>query len=93
MCPRCQSFDCSWERASGRGTVFSFVIAHPPVLPAFQAKLPMPIVLIELEEGAHLRMVGTIAGGADALRIGARAEVGFEAAASDVTLPVWSIVA
>ena len=91
MCPECQSFECTWERMSGRGTVYSFVIAHPPLLPAFQPRAPMPIVLVELEEDPRLRIVGNIAGSAEGLRIGARVAVAFEDVASDVTLPAWTL--
>ena len=38
--------------ASGRGTVYSFVVNHHPQVPAFD--YPLPIALIELEEGTRL---------------------------------------
>jgi uncharacterized OB-fold protein len=90
MCPGCQSFEATWVRVSGRGTIYSFVVAHPPVLPAFQPKVPMPILLVELEEDAGLRIVGNFVG-EGAPRIGARVEVDFEDVASDVTLPIWRL--
>ena len=39
-CPDCGSFAVEWERLSGRGEVYSWVVAHPPVLPAFQERVP-----------------------------------------------------
>ncbi len=39
---------------SGRGTVWSFTICHPPVLPAFAERVPYNVVVIGLEEGPFL---------------------------------------
>ena len=49
MCPRCQSFESRWEPASGRGRVWSWVVAHPPVLPSFADRVPFNVAVIELE--------------------------------------------
>ena len=59
-CARCQSDAVEWERVSGRGTVYSFVVAHAPVLPAFAARVPFAIVLVELDEDPQLRVVGNL---------------------------------
>ena len=37
---------------SGRGVVHSYVIVHQPQLPGFT--YPLPVVLVELEEGVRL---------------------------------------
>jgi uncharacterized OB-fold protein/acyl dehydratase len=52
MCPRCQSLEWDTVEASGRGTVYSFVVSHYPQIPAFD--YPLAIGLIELEEGTRL---------------------------------------
>jgi uncharacterized OB-fold protein len=80
-----------WPLMSGRGTIYSFVIAHPPVLPAFADRTPLPIVLVELEEDPGLRIIGNLAPGGGELRIGAKVEVDFEDVTPEVTLPVWRI--
>jgi len=92
MCPRCQSFDSEWVPVSGRGRIYSFVVAHAPVLPAFAGRVPFPIVLVELDEDAGLRIVGNLVGQKAPVRIGARVEVAFEEVAPDVTLPQWRVV-
>lgn len=51
-CPECQSFEWDTVESSGRGTVFSFVVVHHPQVPAFD--YPLPIAVIELEEGTRL---------------------------------------
>jgi uncharacterized protein len=52
MCPHCRSL--SWEaiEASGRGTVYSYVMPHEPKFPFFD--YPYIVVLVELEEGVRL---------------------------------------
>ncbi|OBJ59367.1 bifunctional MaoC family dehydratase N-terminal/OB-fold nucleic acid binding domain-containing protein [Mycobacterium asiaticum] len=47
-----------YEVASGRGTVFSFVVHHAPKVPG--RTLPFVIALVELEEG--VRMLGELRG-------------------------------
>ncbi len=90
MCDHCRSLDASWERMSGRGTVFSFVIAHLPVLPAFQAKAPFAIVLVELAEDPRLRVVGNLLDcPLDQIAIGMPVEVTFEQVDETTTLPQW----
>lgn len=52
-CPRCLSRRFGWERASGRGTVYTWTIVRGPTLPAFESKLPYNVVDVLLEEGVH----------------------------------------
>ena len=40
MCARCRSIDVRWDPVSGRGTIWSFAIPHPPLLPAYQELAP-----------------------------------------------------
>jgi uncharacterized OB-fold protein len=90
QCPECLSFEQGFERVSGLGIVFSYVVVHPPVLPAFAARVPFPVVLVELAESPRLRLVGNLLDTAcDAIRIGMPVEVCFEAAGEGISLPQW----
>ncbi|HME68378.1 MAG TPA: OB-fold domain-containing protein [Myxococcota bacterium] len=90
MCPRCRSLDAIWKSVSGRGTVWSYVVCYPPVLPAFADRAPYPVVLVELAEDPALRMVGGISDCPPVrLRIGLPVQVWFEHAAQGVWLPQW----
>ncbi len=90
LCAHCRSFNTGWLRVSGRGAVFSWVVCHPPVLPAFESQLPLLIVLVELEHDPALRLVGNLFDCApDAVRIGLPVEVTFEALTPEITLPQW----
>jgi uncharacterized OB-fold protein len=59
MCPGCQSLEWDAVEASGRGTVYSYVVAHYPATPPFD--YPHVIALIQLDEGTRLvsNVVGT----------------------------------
>ncbi|MFQ5416879.1 MAG: Zn-ribbon domain-containing OB-fold protein [Myxococcota bacterium] len=52
MCPVCHSLEWTAWEASGRGHVYSYVVAHHPAVPPFD--YPNLIVLIELEEGTRI---------------------------------------
>ena len=60
MCPYCQSTARDWKAVSDRGTVWSFVVPHPPLLPAYEALAPYNVILVALEEDPSLRMVGNL---------------------------------
>jgi uncharacterized protein len=51
MCPRCQTLEWDTVEASGRGTVYSYVLSHHPTEPDAEPRL---VVLVDLEEGVRL---------------------------------------
>jgi len=51
LCPRCLSPNAAWERLSGRGAVYSWVVVHQSQHPAFNPDTPYNVVIVELEEG------------------------------------------
>ncbi len=53
-CPSCLADIWSWERASGRGTVVSWVVYHIAYHEAFADKLPYNVAVVELAEGPRL---------------------------------------
>ena len=101
MCPFCQSLDVRWEVASGRATVWSFVIAHPPLLPAYAEQAPYNVVVVQLEDHPEVRFVGNLVAspdgpsgqlGPDEIEIGATVEVVFPPPIEDIILPRWKPV-
>ena len=60
MCPYCRSTDVTWERTSGRGRVWSFIVPHPPLLPAFSEQAPYNAIIIELDEDPKIRFAGNL---------------------------------
>ena len=49
MCPVCRSTAVRWEPTSGLGTIWSFVVPHPPLLPAYAALAPYNVIVVALE--------------------------------------------
>lgn len=99
MCPHCNSFDTTWEVMSGRGRVWSVVIPHPPLLPAYGDQAPYNVVVVELDDDPSIRFVGNVVLDADAplnsiephtIEIGDEVDVVFSRVADDVWLPRWT---
>jgi uncharacterized OB-fold protein len=94
MCPRCHAADRGYVVASGRGTVFSFLVHHAPKLPG--KELPVTLVLVELAEG--VRMVGEVVStdldqqSAGGVAIGDPVQAVFERIDDDLTLVQWAPV-
>ena len=98
MCPWCNSFDDRWEVMSGRARVWSVVIPHPPLLPAYSDEAPYNVVVVELDDDPSIRFVGNVVAGAGealnsidphTVEIGDQLQVVFTQAADDVWLPQW----
>jgi len=60
MCPRCRSLEIRWEPTSGRGRIWSFIVPHPPLLPAFAEVAPYNAIIVELEEDPLIRFAGNL---------------------------------
>ena len=86
VCPSCHSFEWDSIEASGRGTVYSFVINHHPPFPAFD--YPLPVALIELEEGTRL-VSNLVDVDLEAIAVGMSVEVEFIRHDPDLTLPAF----
>ncbi len=72
--------------ASGRGTLYSFVVVHYPQVPSFD--YPLAIGLVELEEGT--RVVANIEGvDRSALSIGMKLHATFVDYDDELSLPVF----
>lgn len=89
VCPWCRSFDTEWRLTSGRGTVWSFVIAHPPLLPAYAELAPYNVAVVALEEDPRIRLVGRVVDAATP-EIGAPVHVIFSSPIEGVVLPHWA---
>ena len=86
FCPHCLSRALGWERANGRGTIYSFTVVRNNPPSAFLGDVPFVIAIIELEEGVRL-MSNVVQCDPDALRCGQAVEVVFEDVTSEVSLP------
>jgi uncharacterized protein len=97
MCPACQSTAVTWEATSGRGRIWSYIVPHPPLLPAYAEVAPYNAIIVELEEDPMIRFAGNLVTSADGpineidpatIAIGEPVRVVF-APVEDVFLPRW----
>jgi len=92
MCPECTSTDSEFARASGRGSVYSFTVVHGPTLPAFQARAPYNVVVVQLDEGLYI-VSNLVDCPADEIRIGMGVEAVFEDLDEQISLPKFRRIA
>jgi len=60
-CPRCFE-PTAFERVSGAGEIYSFIVVHKPAIPGYREALPYVVALVELDEQKGLRLPGRIVG-------------------------------
>jgi len=86
MCAECRSYEWDVVDASGRGTVYSFVVNHYPQVPAFD--YPLAVGLIQLEEGTRL-VANVIGVDPSEIQIGTPVEVEWVDHDPDLSLPAF----
>ena len=93
ICTLCGSRDLKWSNASGKGSIYSFVVIRQVIdnSPAFQSDIPFVLAEVELEESPRLyaSMVGCKP---EDVRIGMKVEVVFEDATDAVAIPKFKLV-
>jgi len=103
MCPSCRSTGRAWTQVSGKGTIWSFVVPHPPLLQPYSDLAPYNVIVVTLDEDPNLRLVGNLVAGPDgelndvdptSIRIGEPVEVTFKrfkrSDGSEEALPLWT---
>ena len=87
-----------WVAVSGRGTIWSFVVPHPPLLPGFAELAPYAVVCVALDEEPTVRLVGNLVAGEGGsiaevdpatIEIGAAVRVVFARVSDEIALPRW----
>ena len=98
MCPECTSLEHVWETVGTTGTVWSVVVPHPPLLPAFMPYAPYNVVIVTLDDDPSIRLPGNVVAAEGAainsvdpatIELGASVRVVFDLVADDVALPRW----
>lgn len=89
FCPYCWSEDVTWERASGRATLYTWSVIHRNDLPPFGARVPYTAAVVDLAEGPRM-MTEVVGCGEAELRIGMELVVGFRG--GGVAVPVFRAV-
>ncbi|MGY0059299.1 Zn-ribbon domain-containing OB-fold protein [Streptomyces sp. LZ34] len=79
FCPRCWSENVTWERVSGRATLYTWSVVHRNDLPPFGARVPYTAAVVELAEGPRM-MTELVGCAGQELRVGMELRVDFRAA-------------
>jgi len=90
FCPKCASRDVEVVTASGRASLYSYVIHHRPA-PGFEP--PYSIAVVQLQEGP--RMMTNVVGveqTPEALVLDMPLQVTFEKLSDEITLPLFTPV-
>jgi uncharacterized OB-fold protein len=106
-CPWCASLKSRWTPVEGKGEVHSYEEVHHGIQPAFQARTPYMVLLVELDtqkakptEHEALRVIGnlttqdgTLAPPDEVKRIGigSRMRMVFTDVADGIALPQWTL--
>jgi uncharacterized OB-fold protein len=85
-CAKCGSLEWDTVASSGRGTVYSWVVPHYPVVPMFE--YPYVVVLVELDEGVRIvsNLIDIDPGD---VKIGMAVEVTYVQTDPGLTLPMF----
>ena len=85
-CPQCLKAEHEWVAASGRGTVYSWIVVHQRYNRAFEEDLPYNVTIVELDEGP--RMVTSLVDVENQdIKAGTPVEVVFDRGTEEITLP------
>lgn len=100
MCPWCQSTDRRWEAVSPTGTIWSFCVPHPPLLPAYAELAPYNVIVVALDDDPVIRLVGNLVASPDGainevdpgtIEIGAPVRAVFGDRRGDLVMPRWML--
>jgi uncharacterized OB-fold protein len=87
FCPQCAAREVHVFRASGRATLYSYVIHHRPV-PGFEP--PYSIAVVELEEGPRMMSnIVEVEQTPEVLQLDMPLEVTFERLTDEISLPLF----
>jgi uncharacterized OB-fold protein len=87
-----------WTEVSGRGTIWSVIEPHAPLMLDFAQLAPYNAIVVALEEDPAIRLVGNLVAAAGApinglsyadIEIGTPVSVVFEPINETITLPRW----
>ncbi len=90
ICDACLSSEHEWVRASGKGTVYSFVIVRES-LRGWKFEVPYIVAIIELAEGSHI-LSNVVGVPVERVGIGMPVHVFFEQITDEISLPKFKPV-
>jgi uncharacterized OB-fold protein len=91
FCIGCLSERIEWIDARGQGRIYSWTVSRIAPSPAFEARLPYVVALIDLDEGVRL-VANILDADLERVRIGAAVRVCFETVSESCTLPQFTLL-
>jgi uncharacterized OB-fold protein len=84
-----------WVTVTGHGTIWSFVVPHPPLLEPFSSAAPYNVIVVALDEDPTIRLIGNLVddnGSINAIdpatiTIGEPVHIFFEPINDDISMP------
>lgn len=95
ICRSCQSDNLDYVESKGTGEVYSYVLPHHPPNELLNTRIPYNIVLVQLDDHPHVRIVGNLVDTEpDDVKIGIRVNATWEEIADPnggpaILLPQW----
>jgi uncharacterized OB-fold protein len=106
-CPFCASFLSTWQKVSGKGTLYSYGEVHHAIQPVFRQFSPYLLLLVELDEQRDtpqpydgLRLTGNLATPdgelappelVESVGIGSRLRVVWKDMGDGMAMPLWTL--
>lgn len=89
FCPHCLSRNVAWERANGRGTIYSFTVVRNNPPSPFMRDVPFVIAIVTLDEGVRM-MTNIVQCDPEKLRCDQPVEVVFDDDRSaEISIPMF----
>jgi len=88
----------TWTEVEGKGTIWSFVEPHPPLMLDFTERAPYTVISVALDTDPSIRLIGNLLKDEDGdindyayedLEIGTPVKVLFRKMSDEITLPFW----
>jgi uncharacterized OB-fold protein len=90
FCWQCRTQAVDWVELSGRGTVFTFIIARRALIPQLADAVPNVVAVVDLDGAPGCRLVGNVLGiEPEAVSIGLPVVVEWDDIDDRVTIPRW----
>ena len=88
VCNRCRSRESDWVPSAGTGRVYSWIVNHQVFMPALADEVPLPVLLVRLDDGDDIYMYGNLIG-EDEIVADLQVEAVFTDVDDDFTLVQW----
>lgn len=89
FCPHCWSWEASWTKLAGTGTIVSYVVVHQATNPVFAQDVPYAIAQAELDgaDGAVVLTANVVDCPWEDVKVGMKVRAVYDDVTPEITLP------